>query len=180
MEIDFSRVRLPQPALPDGYTWLAWDPSLLDRHAQVKYDSFHTEIDSRVFACLGEHDGCRRLMFEIARQRNFLPSATWLISQAQSDAGAPATDCGTIQGLYQSRYLGAVQNVGVVPEHRGLGLGRALMLKSLEGFRSARLRRVYLEVTEENTPAVELYSSIGFRLARTMYKAVEAEPAGAI
>ena len=178
MEIDFAKTRLPQARLPEGYQWAAWSPHLLERHAIVKYDSFHAEIDSRVFACLGDFEGCRRLMTEIARQRNFLPGATWLIT-FEGTRGSAAVDCGTIQGLWHSRWLGAIQNVGVVPEHRGLGLGRALLLKALEGFRSARLRRVYLEVTAENIPAVELYRSLGFAIARTMYKAIEAVPAGA-
>ncbi|MGE3314430.1 MAG: GNAT family N-acetyltransferase, partial [Planctomycetaceae bacterium] len=121
-------------------------------------------------------NGCQRLMYEISRQDTFLASATWLITQ-DSDTGRGMLDCGTIQGLAHTANIGAVQNVGVHPEHRGLGLGRALVLKSLEGFRSAGLRRVYLEVTSDNTPAVELYRSVGFEQARTMYKVVEAEPA---
>ncbi len=52
-----------------------------------------------------------------------------------------------------------------------------MVLKNLEGFRSAGLERVYLEVTAENLPAVSLYDSLGFRLVRTMYKAVKVEPA---
>jgi ribosomal protein S18 acetylase RimI-like enzyme len=58
-----------------------------------------------------------------------------------------------------------------------LGLGRALVLKAIEGFRAAGLSRVYLEVTGHNAPAVELYRSVGFHVARTMYKVVEAETA---
>ena len=50
--------------------------------------------------------------------------------------------------------------------------------RTLHGFRAAGLRRVYLEVTAENTPAVELYRSVGFRVIRTMYKAGADTPAG--
>jgi predicted GNAT family N-acyltransferase len=174
MELDFADVRLLQPSLPQGYHWIAWNSLTLDRHALVKFGSFQFEVDSRVFPCLGNIDGCQRLMYEITRQRTFLSGATWLITSETNEPGVPA-DCGTIQGLALTRSLGAVQNVGIVPEHRGYGLGRALVLKALHGFRNARLRRVYLEVTAENTPAVELYRSVGFRLARTMYKAVERE-----
>ena len=172
MEIEFAAVRLPKPLLPDGYVWTPWHASLLDRHAAVKYDSFRSGIDARVFACLGDLAGCRRLMGEITRQRNFVPRATWLITRAPVVSDRPL-DCGTIQGMTANPALGAIQNVGVVPEHRGQGLGRALVLKSLHGFRRGGVKRVYLEVTADNTTAVELYRSLGFRLLRTMYKAVE-------
>ncbi len=174
MEIDLESMTLPQPRLPDGYRWLPWQPSLLNRHAAVKYYSFRDEIDSRVFPCLGDYSGCKRLMQEIVRQENFLADTTWLITSDLCGFGELA-DCGTIQGLGRSGNLGAVQNVGVLPQHRGLGLGRALVLKALHGFRSAGLDRVYLEVTGENEPAVDLYRSIGFALVRTMYKAIEPE-----
>jgi GNAT superfamily N-acetyltransferase len=174
MEINVAAMRLPQPVLPPGYQWLPWHPNLLNRHAAAKYYSFRDEIDSRVFPCLGDLAGCKRLMQEIVRQDTFLPEATWLITQENTGWGEMA-DCGTIQGLAHSAYLGAVQNVGIVPQHRGHGLGRALVLKALHGFRSVGLQCVYLEVTDENVPAVELYRSIGFALVRTMYKAVEPE-----
>ncbi len=176
MEIDLVESRPVAPSLPEGYHWLPWHPNLLHRHAAAKYHSFRDELDSQVFPCLGNFRGCRRLMEEITRHEGFLPQTTWLISR-DVERQRGLLDCGTIQGLGRSGGIGAVQNVGVHPDHRGLGLGRALVLKSLEGFREAGLRRVYLEVTSENTSAVELYRSVGFGLARTMYKVVDAEPA---
>jgi ribosomal protein S18 acetylase RimI-like enzyme len=147
----------------------------LDRHSQVKFASFRAEIDSQVFPCLGNLAGCRRLMQDICAQNTFLPEATWLITYRFDDWSA-IVDCATIQGLGKSPTLGAVQNVGVVPEHRGQGLGRALVLRALAGFKSKGLRRVYLEVTAENQQAVALYQSIGFQHTRTMYKAVHIAP----
>ena len=55
------------------------------------------------------------------------------------------------------------------------GLGRALVMKSLEGFFSARVMRVVLEVTASNVTAVELYRSLGFRITRTMYRVAPIE-----
>ncbi len=172
MEIDLTRVRLTAPVLPAGYEWVAWSPAMLGRHADAKYSSFRAEIDSEVFPVLGQSEGCLRLMQEISRRPTFLPRATWLISHAPGE-GRLHDDCGTIQGISHPGGLGAVQNVGVAPPHRGLGLGRALVLKALDGFREARMVRVYLEVTAQNTPAVQLYRSLGFRLTRTTYKAVD-------
>lgn len=171
MEIDLFRTPLPVPILPDEYDWVSWSPGLVERHAAVKFSSFRTEIDAQVFPCLGSPLGCSRLMNEIATRRLFLPGATWLIHCVAGEL--VGDDCATIQGIAQDSVYGAVQNVGVAPAHRGLGLGRALVLKSLWGFRAAGLERVFLEVTARNTPAVQLYRSLGFRLARTSYKAVE-------
>jgi ribosomal protein S18 acetylase RimI-like enzyme len=178
MEFSFAERKLELPVLPDGYRFVAWNPMDLDRHATAKFHSFQGEFDSQVFASLATLDGCRRLMLEIASQRTFLPEATWLISQGEpADASARRIDCGTIQGIASGRDSGSIQNVGVTPESRGIGLGRALIVKALHGFRDFGVKRVYLEATAENAPAVELYRSIGFRLVRTTYKHMQAAPA---
>lgn len=169
MEIDLSRFPVAEAVLPDGYEWVAWEPALLERHALAKFEAFRAEIDSEVFPCLGDQSGCRSLMSEIVQRVTFVPGATWLVSCP----AAGGEDCGTIQGLVQPGQWGAVQNIGVAPEHRGLGLGRALVLKSLAGFQAAGVSRVYLEVTARNLAAVQLYRSVGFRPARMTYKAVE-------
>jgi GNAT superfamily N-acetyltransferase len=165
MEIDLDGVPPPM-ALPAPFRWVAWDEALLDHHAEVKFRSFRTEIDAQVFPCLGDRFGCQRLMREIRRKPGFLAGATWLV--AGSDGY-----CGTIQGVMDRGPIGAIQNVGVVPVYRGLGLGRALVRQALEGFYRAGLRRAYLEVTAENSGAVRLYRAVGFRRAKTLYKAVD-------
>ncbi len=114
-------------------------------------------------------------MSEIIATDTFLPAASWLLVCTNSITGEPE-DCGTIQGIVQPGYLGAIQNVGVSAAHRGLGLGRALVLKSLLGFQQARMTRVYLDVTAQNHPAVRLYRTIGFRTVETSYKAVQTSP----
>ncbi|MEX0701976.1 MAG: N-acetyltransferase [Planctomycetales bacterium] len=174
MEIGLAEARLPEPELPEGYLWHPWHPALLDRHARVKRASFAGEIDSRVFRSLRDFAGCRKLMRSIVDNEAFFPQATWLIG-FDAGRGRPR-DCGTIQGLALAGGLGSVQNVGIVPEHRGRGLGRALVLKALRAFRAARLRAAYLEVTADNHLAIDLYRSLGFRLVKTIYKSVEAEP----
>jgi GNAT superfamily N-acetyltransferase len=172
MEFDLTR-SFPQAKLPDNCVWVPWNPAEVDRHAWVKFLSFRDEVDSDVFPCLGDYSGCFGLMREIADQVVFAPAATWLV--AQQPDGLPPLDCGTIQGLAASDMLGAIQNVGVAPEFRRQGIGRALVLKCLDGFRTLGLKRVYLEVTAANEAAVELYRHIGFRVTRTMYRSAELE-----
>ena len=165
MEIDLDGSPAP-PDLPRPFSWVAWQESLVDLHAEVKYLSFRDEIDAHVFPCLGERNGCQRLMREIRRKPGFLAGATWLIA-------CPEGYCGTVQGVMDRGPIGAIQNLGVVPAYRGQGLGRALVRQALEGFYQAGLRRAYLEVTAENSSAIRIYRSLGFRRSKTLYKAVD-------
>ena len=184
MEIDLNKVDFSRHRLPAGYRFVPWNPALIPTHAEAKYLSFRHEIDANVFSCLGDYEGCRRLMTEISRKEGFLPEATWLIAhldghesgaewtrgQVESDA---LTFVGTVQGVEDRFGYGAIQSLGIVPDHRNCGLGGVLLLKALEGFRRAGLKRAYLEVTAQNDGAVRLYRRLGFVKARTVYKAVE-------
>jgi ribosomal protein S18 acetylase RimI-like enzyme len=165
MEIDLDAA-VPIPSLPHGYSWVPWEESLTEEHAEVMFRSFIGELDAFVFPCLGDRHGCRRLMGEIRRKPGFLPAATWLIAGSEGYVG-------TVQGVMDWGPVGAIQNVGVLPKYRGLGLGRALVRRTLAGFKQAGLRQGYLEVTAENAPAVQLYRDVGFHRAKTLYKAVD-------
>lgn len=164
MEIDLASA-IAMPGLPPRFSWVPWQDSLIEQHAEVKFRSFAGEIDAAVFPALGDPFGCRRLMFEIRRKPGFLPDATWLIACSEGYVG-------TIQGVMDRGPIGAIQNVGVLASYRGLGLGRALVGRALQGFHQAGLDRAYLEVTAENISAVKLYRDVGFRRCKTLYKAV--------
>ncbi len=172
LEIPLQEARFEFPAPPAGYSLLAWHPSLLDAHAETKHRSFCYEIDADVFPCLGDRDGCRRLMGEITRRDDFVKEATWLLAYQAPGQTSPEY-CGTIQGLRSREGYGAVQNLGVTPLHRSRGLGTTLLCQALNGFRRAGLPRAYLEVTAQNTGAIRLYLAFGFRRVKTVYKAVE-------
>jgi hypothetical protein len=173
MEIRLAGRDLTPTPVPDRYFFVPWEESLLDAFAQAKYLSFRSEFDANVFPCLSEFEGCRRLMREIAEKPGFLPEATWLaICSAGSESRSQY--CGTVQGVRDKHGLGAIQNIGTAPEHRGCGLGTSLLLRSLDGFRRAGVHRVYLDVTAQNQDAIRLYRRVGFATIGTLYKTVEA------
>jgi len=174
----------PVAPLPEGYRLVPWHDGLLDAHARTKFRSFRSEIDAVVFPCLGDLEGCRRLMREIRGKPGFLPAATWLIARSRSrptalglpiDETRPAEVewCGTIQGVIDSGGTGSIQNIGVVPTHRGAGLGTVLIARALGGFAAEGVPRASLEVTADNARAVRLYQRLGFRRTKTIYKVVD-------
>jgi len=55
-----------------------------------------------------------------------------------------------------------VGGVGVVPAHRGGGVGEALMRGLADEARSRGVERVWLEVIVENTAALSLYEKLGY------------------
>jgi ribosomal protein S18 acetylase RimI-like enzyme len=171
MEIDLRGARVEPAPLPPGYRLLPWSEERLAEHAEAKHYSFRDEIDADVFTCFGDYGGCFRLMEEISQRDGFLPEATWLAGYVGS--GRPMEPCGTIQGIRVSHRYGSIQNVGITPPHRGLGVGTALIRASLMGFQQVGLSRAYLEVTAQNERAVQLYLRLGFRRTKTLYKSVE-------
>lgn len=156
----------PVPELPVGYAWIPWEDPLLDAHAETKLRCFVDEIDSVVFPNLSYLDGCKRLMRQIRDKSGFRPQATWLIACGSEYVA-------TVQGLADRTSAGAIQNLGVTPEHRGRGLGAALLLKALHGFRQTGLQRSVLEVTSQNDAAIRLYRKYGFRSSKTLYKVMD-------
>ena len=153
------------------YRLFPWDADDLEEHAEAKWQSFCQELDACIFPCLSNFDGCNRLMREITARSAFLPEATWLVRHYHRDGSFEP--CGTVQCLRQGDDIGAVQNLGVAPNHRGMGLGSALLRRAIRGVQAAGLPIVHLEVTAENTRAVRFYQRLGFRAVRTVYKAVE-------
>ncbi len=171
MEYDLRHGVPESVPVPLGYDLVPYSVDLIRDHATAKFHSFRCELDANVFPCLGRRDGCLRLMREITSRASFVPQATWLCRYRDSDSGT-MQPIGTIQGL-QFEGWGAVQNLGIDPGHRSLGLGSVLLERAATGFRAAGLQRMHLEVTTDNTAAIRLYERLGFKRAKVVFKAAE-------
>ncbi|MBI2808238.1 MAG: GNAT family N-acetyltransferase [Planctomycetes bacterium] len=167
MELDLIAPLPGVPSLPAGHAWIPWEDRLLDAHAEVKCQCFQDEIDGIVFPNLANRIGCATLMREIATRSGFRPEATWLIAERNNLVG-------TVQGVSERGGTGSIQNLGVIPSHRGRGLGLALLLQALHGFRRYGLATARLEVTAQNETAIRMYRRVGFRSRKTFYRQVEA------
>jgi hypothetical protein len=159
--------------LPEAFRMVAWSPRHLKQHAMVKWESFRDEMDAHVFPCLADEEGCLQLMREISSRKDFVSAATWLVCRVnQFESLQPV---GTIQGLKTGPREGGIQNIGVIPEFRGYGLGTVLIEAAVDGFYQAGCRTVHLEVTAENTSAIRLYERLGFRIVETVFKIADVQ-----
>ena len=61
---------------------------------------------------------------------------------------------------------GFVHDIEIAEDHRGAGLGRAVLAAGEDALRSHGLRAVELNVFGGNTRALGLYSSTGYRVVR--------------
>ena len=59
------------------------------------------------------------------------------------------------------RHVGRL-GMGLLPEHRGQGLGRRLATEAIRAAREAGIERIELEVFASNEPAIALYQALGF------------------
>ena len=57
---------------------------------------------------------------------------------------------------------GTVLQVAVLPEYRGMGIGKELTESAMKQARAKGVTVVFLEVRVSNTPAIRLYRSLGF------------------
>ncbi|HEX6372031.1 MAG TPA: GNAT family N-acetyltransferase [Longimicrobium sp.] len=61
-----------------------------------------------------------------------------------------------------------VGGMGVAADFRGQGLGRRVMRDAVQGARARGDHALLLEVFEQNTPALQLYTSLGFQAGRRL------------
>ena len=172
MQFDLRNASFDDIVVPAQFEFHPWSEFLLPAHAEAKYRSFRNEIDANVFPCLGNSDGCLRLMREISCRQGFVPQSTWLATYKNPNTGRKE-NCATVQGIRESIDVGSIQNIGVVGGHRGQGIGSLIVRHSLRGFQSVGIKIVTLEVTANNTGAIRLYDRLGFRILRTVFKSVE-------
>ena len=64
--------------------------------------------------------------------------------------------------------IGGIYGLGVLPEHRGKGFGRAILIMAIEKLKGANARDIMLQVSAENSNALNLYKSCGFMETSTM------------
>jgi len=72
---------------------------------------------------------------------------------------------------------GGVLGIALLPAFRGQGIGKRLILRTLDAARAFGLRRVELTVRENNASAIALYKKVGFEVEGLQRRAVHVDDA---
>jgi len=137
---------LPPLEVPQGYEIRHFVDGDEDAWSRVYAAAFEHEYDPLAFA---------RIM---ASDEAFLPERIWFaVSSGEPVATAsaycrPATRPG----------CGMIHYVGVVPEHRGRGLGRAVTLAALWRMVAEDHKGAWLSTDDHRIAAIRIYLDLGF------------------
>jgi ribosomal protein S18 acetylase RimI-like enzyme len=164
LTIDLQMTPLPVAMLPLRFGWEPWRDDRAAAHATVLYEGFRGAIDSDFLKALSTLEGCHDLILATCRHQQFVPEATWMA--VQQGARGRSVPVSSIQVIGSITRIARIQNLAVLPEVRGQGIARATLIRCLRSCRTLGYEQVELEVTAANTPAVELYRSVGFVLRR--------------
>ncbi len=116
------------------------------RWCQVYAASFDREFDPDAFRSIMAGDDA------------YLPQRIWFITHGD-DAVATAA------AYYRPAFLdgyGMIHFVGVVPGHRGLGLGHTVTVAALRRMVAEQRAGAWLSTDDHRIPAVKTYISLGF------------------
>ncbi|MFQ6095750.1 MAG: ribosomal protein S18-alanine N-acetyltransferase [Candidatus Bathyarchaeia archaeon] len=64
--------------------------------------------------------------------------------------------------------IGHIISIAVLPQYRGRGIGYSLIRRALWAMSRYKAKECYLEVRVSNTPAINLYKKLGFKIAKTI------------
>jgi mycothiol synthase len=152
---------VPDAPLPPGVTLRTFVPGVDDEAwVALNADAFagHPEQGRWTLADLRirlAEDWADRAGFLLAERSGRLVGFHW------TKVHGHGTDADTAGG-HGHEAIGEVYVVGVAPDARGLGLGRALVVAGLQRLRARGLPEAMLYVDADNRSAIRLYQSLGF------------------
>lgn len=158
MRTSLTGPQIASPALPAGVALRAFRPGQ-DEQAWLR-------VNRRAFAHHPEQGSWTMADLELREAEPWFDPAGFILAEREGElAGFHWTK--VHPGEAGAAPIGEVYVVGVDPGAQGSGLGRALTLAGLAHLKAGGLDQVMLYVDESNTPAVKMYSALGFALWRT-------------
>ncbi|MDD5502739.1 MAG: GNAT family N-acetyltransferase [Candidatus Thermoplasmatota archaeon] len=156
MKMALSGREITQPKLTHGFVILPFNNSMERELAEMVFLCYKGHGDLEFLQERTTVEGCLALVRKEIVERKML--APLIIMQGEKFCGF------TWAALHDGKHY--VSEVGVVPEFRGKGLGRALLAKIVAEIAALGAKEVYLGVSAPNEDAAHLYKSFGFEVIR--------------
>lgn len=141
-----------------------WTDQDYQPSASIITAAYRNHVDSEINDQYRTLSGSLRFLNNIVRFPGcgtFDPESSFVAVNRRSDALVGMILCSRV------RYdTGHVTQVCVLPECRGLGLGKALLAATARNLHQRKFSALSLTVTEANSPAVDLYERLGFQTRR--------------
>ncbi len=127
--------------------------------ARLDWSAFQGTADATLFS---ENEEENRKLFKSLLSGDFGPvlsdASLCVLRDGEPCALIAVTDMGD---------AAFVADIAVLPDMKGKGTGRFLLVNAMKAARKMRKQRMSLWVSEGNTPALALYKSLGFGIKRT-------------
>jgi ribosomal protein S18 acetylase RimI-like enzyme len=141
-----------------------WSEQDYQPSAAVITSAYRNHVDSEINDQYRTLSGSLRFLNNIIRFPGcgtFDPESSFVAVNKRNQSLVGVILCSRV------RYdTGHVTQICVLPEHRGLGLGKALLAATVRNLTQRKFSALSLTVTEANSPAVDLYARLGFEKKR--------------
>ena len=152
---------------PAGIAIMPWIEARQDDSARLVAAAYRGHVDSDINDQYRSPAGARRFLSNIVQYPGcgtfFAPASCSAVGAAGDSRGAL---CGISLSSLVAERTGHITQICVAPSHRGMGVGYALLRRSLLALAEHGCNRVSLTVTAANQGAVRLYQQMGFTLRR--------------
>ncbi len=153
MDTEYSKLRTLESSIPNGIQVVAMSDVPYEELKRTVLSTFRSSSDT--------------WFTTMTRSQQEGSVDAWLKRNETFDDAASVvfTEDGKIIGYNVMRIVEDQVEVGpiaVLPSYRRQGFGRSLLLASTKKLEPKSPKRVWLTVSTDNTPAYELYSSLGF------------------
>jgi ribosomal protein S18 acetylase RimI-like enzyme len=148
------------PPAPAGMRLSRWNDRYFEPCAKLIFLAYADHVDGEINDQYRSRSGALRFLKNIILLPgcgNFVPGASFVLHQPGSDDLVA-----TILTSEVCPGVGHTTQICVQPGYQGHGIGRMLMLTSLEALRGMKFRELTLTVTSDNYTAVRLYEKLGF------------------
>ncbi|MCJ7735383.1 MAG: GNAT family N-acetyltransferase [Anaerolineales bacterium] len=156
--LEKERAEVKDQAFPDGYTIQQLDPS-----DQVGISQFAHCVNEEFSELAGHTHSTAHDIRSWFDDETYLKGGICLLKWNQEPVG---TMC--MMREIENPQAGELIALGIVSQHRGLGMGRKLLRYAVDFANSQGLNPTILSVNAENKSALKLYQSEGFILTESV------------